>query len=121
MFDFGIDLPDAAFGDIDSDGIMDAHDYEIDSDFDGINDSFDSFVDSDGDWAEDGNDFIVDRDGDWIDDRSDLMIDADGDFVKDGLLTTTSEDWFLDTAPTEPIPSVDLTAALSHFNVPSPF
>jgi len=121
MLDFGIDLPDAAYGDIDSDGIMDGNDFHIDSDFDGTEDSFDSFVDSDGDWLEDSQDFMVDRDGDWIDDRSDQMIDSDGDFVKDGLLTTTSEDWFLDTAPTEPISPVDLTSALNQFSVPSPF
>jgi len=121
MFDFGIDLPDAAYGDIDSDGIMDGNDVHIDSDRDYIEDGNDSFVDSDGDWVEDTHDYIVDRDADWIDDRNDLMIDTDGDFVKDGLLTTTSEDWFLDTAPTAPVPTVDVAAALSHFGVPPPF
>lgn len=121
MIDFNLDLPESAFADIDADGIGDGHDFAIDSDRDGMDDSVDTFVDSDGDWKADGQDEMVDRDGDWIDDRHDMLIDSDGDFVKDGLLTTTQNDSFLDAVPEAPIPTVEVQAALGNFGLPSPF
>ncbi len=121
MMDFELDLPANAFADIDADGIGDAHDPHIDSDSDGIEDSMDSFVDSDGDWTPDSQDSMVDRDGDWIDDRKDMLIDVDRDYVKDGLLSTTVNDFFLDSPPTDPMPTTDVASALTQFGLPSPF